>query len=38
MPRVAVNAIIKGKGSISLGTAMRLARALGTTPEFWING
>jgi antitoxin HigA-1 len=38
MPRVAVNAIINGKRSITPGTAMRLARALGTTPEFWING
>jgi antitoxin HigA-1 len=38
MPRVAVNAIINGKRSITPGTAMRLAKALGTTPEFWING
>jgi antitoxin HigA-1 len=38
MPRVAVNAIINGKRSITPGTAMRLARAFGTTPEFWING
>jgi antitoxin HigA-1 len=38
MPRVAVNAIINGKRSVTPGTAMRLAKALGTTPEFWING
>lgn len=38
MPRVAVNAIINGKRSITPGTALRLARASGTTPEFWING
>jgi len=38
MPRVAVNAIINGKRSITPGTAMRLAKALNTTPEFWING
>jgi antitoxin HigA-1 len=38
MPRVAVNAIINGRRSITPGTAMRLAKALGTTPEFWING
>jgi antitoxin HigA-1 len=38
IPRVAVNAIINGKRSITPGTAMRLAKALGTTPEFWING
>jgi addiction module HigA family antidote len=38
MPRVAVNAIINGKRAVTPGTAMRLAKALGTTPEFWING
>lgn len=38
MLRVALNAIINGKRSIRLGTAMRLAKAVGTTPEFWING
>jgi antitoxin HigA-1 len=38
MPRVAVNAIINGKRSITPGTAMRLAKALGAIPEFWING
>ena len=38
MPRVAVNAIINGKRSVTPGTAMRLAKAFGTTPEFWING
>jgi antitoxin HigA-1 len=38
MARVALNAIINGKRSITPATAMRLAKALGTTPEFWING
>ena len=38
MPRVALSAIINGKRSVTPGTAMRLAKALGTTPEFWING
>ena len=38
MHRVVVNAIINGKRSITPGTAMRLAKALGTTSEFWING
>jgi len=33
-----VNAIINGKRSVTPRTAMRLAKALGTTPEFWING
>ena len=26
-----------GKRSISVDTALRLAKALGTTPDFWIN-
>jgi antitoxin HigA-1 len=38
MPRVALNAIMSGKRSVTPGTAMCLAKALGTTPEFWING
>jgi len=38
MPRVALNALINGMRSITTGTAMRLAKALGTTPEFWLNG
>jgi antitoxin HigA-1 len=38
MARVALNAIINGKRSITPATAMRLAKALGTTPEFWLNG
>ena len=38
MPRVALNAIICGKRSVTPGTARRLAKALGTTPELWING
>jgi antitoxin HigA-1 len=38
MPRVAVNAIINGKRSVTPGNAMRLAKAISTTPEFWING
>jgi antitoxin HigA-1 len=36
--RVAVNEIINGKRSITTDTAMRLGKAFGTTPEFWING
>ena len=33
-----VNEIIKGKRGITPDTALRLARLLGTTPEFWLNG
>jgi len=38
MPRTAVNAIINGRRAITPATAMRLGKAFGTTPEFWING
>ena len=33
-----VNEIIKGKRGLTPDTALRLARLLGTTPEFWLNG
>jgi addiction module HigA family antidote len=33
-----VNEIINGKRGISVDTALRLGRLLGTTPEFWLNG
>ena len=32
-----LNEIIKGKRSITASTAIDLSRALGTTPEFWLN-
>lgn len=32
-----VNDIVRGKRSITPDTAMRLAAALGTTPEFWLG-
>lgn len=33
-----LNEIINGKRSITPSTALRLAKALGTTPQFWLNG
>lgn len=36
--RVTVSEIVSGKRVITPETAMRLAKAFGTTPEFWING
>jgi len=36
--RVAVNEIVNGRRGITPATALRLAKALGTTPEFWLNG
>jgi len=33
-----VNEIVNGKRGITPDTALRLAKLLGTTPEFWLNG
>jgi addiction module HigA family antidote len=33
-----VNEIINGRRGVTPDTAIRLARLLGTTPEFWLNG
>jgi antitoxin HigA-1 len=32
-----LNEIVRGRRGISADTALRLARYLGTTPEFWLN-
>jgi addiction module HigA family antidote len=32
-----ISEIIKGKRSISVGTALRFAKFFGNSPEFWIN-
>ena len=32
-----VNRIVNGRTSVTAGMAVRLASALGTTPEFWMN-
>jgi len=37
VPRSRVNDIVLGRRGITTGTALRLARYFGTTPEFWIN-
>ena len=37
MPYQRVNEIVRGKRGITPSTALRLARFLGTTPEFWLN-
>jgi addiction module HigA family antidote len=33
-----VNEVINGRRGITPDTALRLAKLLGTTPEFWLNG
>jgi antitoxin HigA-1 len=35
---VRLNEIINGRRGVTPSTALRLAKALGTTPEFWLNG
>ncbi len=37
VPPVRINAIIKRRRSITADTALRIGRALGTTPEYWLN-
>ena len=32
-----ISAIVNGKRSITAGTALRLARYFGTSPEYWMN-
>ena len=33
-----VNELVNGKRGVTPDTALRLAKLLGTTPEFWLNG
>ena len=33
-----VNEIVNGKRGVTPGTALRLSKLFGTTPEFWLNG
>lgn len=35
---VRVNELVNGKRRVTPSTALRLARAFGTTPDFWLNG
>lgn len=37
VPANRINEIVKGKRAITAETALRLGRAIGTTPEFWLN-
>ncbi|SDT17824.1 HigA family addiction module antitoxin [Bradyrhizobium canariense] len=37
IPRTRIERIASEQTSISADTALRLAKALGTTPEFWLN-
>lgn len=37
VPRTRIERLCAEETSMTIDTAMRLARALGTTPEFWLN-
>ncbi len=37
VPPQRINEIISGKRGITAETAFRLAKAIGTTPEFWLS-
>ena len=37
MDQTRVSEILKGKRSVTIDTALRLSKFLGTSPEFWIN-
>jgi addiction module HigA family antidote len=38
VPYVRLNEIANGRRGITPDTAVRFSRALGTTPQFWLNG
>ncbi len=37
VPATRINDIVRGRGAVTADTALRLARYLGTTPEFWLE-
>jgi addiction module HigA family antidote len=37
VPATRIGAIVKGERSVTVDTALRLARFFGTSPEFWMN-
>ena len=37
VPPRRINEIVHGRRSVTADTALRIGRALGTTPEFWLN-
>ena len=37
VPRTRIERLVKGETSLTVDTAMRLARFFGNTPEFWMN-
>ena len=37
VPRTRVERLVRGETSLTVDTAMRLAKFFGNTPEFWMN-
>lgn len=37
VPRTRIERLVKEQTRVTADTALRLSKALGTTPEFWIN-
>ena len=37
VPPIRINAIVKRRRSITTDTALRIGRAFGTTPDYWLN-
>ena len=37
VPRTRIERLVRGETSLTVDTAMRLARFFGNTPEFWMN-
>ena len=37
VPPIRINDIVHCRGSITADTALRIGKALGMTPEFWLN-
>ena len=37
VPQVRISDIVRSRRSITADSALRIAKALGTTPEFWLN-
>lgn len=37
VPRTRIERLVKGETSMTVDTAMRLAKFFGNTPEFWMN-
>ena len=38
VPYQRINNLVNGKGRVTAGLAYRLAKYIGTTPDFWLNG